>query len=338
MKSICGHKTDDDFYNMFRKVEEIKPATKDSYIYSLKRITKLTGKSLCDSILEPKKTYSVLAKGITSKPTLQTTIASVLAVLKYTGEKVKNVKLYDKWYNVCAPLLEEQRKARVSNEPTERQRKVFVTWEEVIDMYEKLSIKQYASDEHMLIAFYYMLKPRRQMDYHRVKVIDKQGDKPEGLHTYIDLTAKEPCIVVSLYKTAGSHKTWKRPLTAEHVAIIKKSLKDTPREYLFTKRNGEPYDKPNSYTKRSNRMLNKMFGKAVTVNTLRHSYSTHRFEDKDLSLLDRIEDAKDMGHSLETHLAYVLKMSKKKKGKNDDAKFVFKKKGKTFVCTEVRSA
>jgi integrase len=342
MKSICGHKTDEDFYEMFQKVDEIKPATKDSYIYSLKRVTKITGKSLCESILHPKKTFSLLEKGIPSKSTLQTTIASVLAVLKYTGEKVNNRKLHEKWSEVCSPLLQERIKERASNEPTERQREVFVTWDEVEKMYAKLSKENYASDEHMLIAFYYMLRPRRQLDYHRIKVIQHEGDKVKGLDTYVDLLAKKPFIAISRYKTAKSYKTWKWPLAQQHVDIIKESLRKTPREYLFTKANGEPYSIPNSYTKRSNRMLHKIFGKAVTVNILRHSFSTHRDADKSLTLWDRMEDAKAMGHSLETHLSYVLKMSEDKKEKEvtknnkKDVQYIMKKKGRTYVCTEVR--
>lgn len=334
MKSICGYKTDQDFYDMFRKVDQIKDATKESYIYSLKRITRITNKSLCESILDPIKTFAILQEGISSKPSLLTTIAAVLAVLKYTGEKVKNESLYDKWYATCAPLLQDQMKSRTSNEPTKRQLDAMVTWDEVKEMYMKLGKEAYASEDHLLISFYYLLKPRRQEDYHRIKVIQKAGDKVEGLDSYIDLTAKQPMIVVKKYKTSDSHKTWIKVLKPEHIKLIKASLKKTPREFLFIKDNGEPYTKANSFTQNSNRMLKKMFGKPVTVNTLRHSYSTFRDADRSLTLRDRLEDAKDMGHSLETHMAYVLKTTSKPK-KKDEVKFILKKKGKTFVCTEV---
>jgi hypothetical protein len=51
--------------------------------------------------------------------------------------------------------------------------------------------------------------------------------------------------------------------------------------------------------------LNKIFGKGVSVNALRHSYLTDRFQSGKISLLELTNTAKNMGHSLEQSLEYV---------------------------------
>lgn len=335
MKLICSQKTDEEFYKVLNETDGIKTGTKEAYIYSLKRITKITDKSLCDSLRTPKETYKKLAATL-QRSTLNTTVSSVLAVLKHTGEKHKNKKLFDVWYEVCLPLFQEVKRVRLSNEPTERQKETQVTWEEVGEMYEKLKKEEYGSKAHLRLSFYYLLKPRRQADYHRIRVLTRKEDvETDSMDSLIDLRVKEPFIEVREYKTSKWHKVWKKTLNPEHVALIKWNIEKTPRTYMFEMRDGSAYSAPNSYTRDTNRILNKIWNKPVTVNSLRHSYSTHRNNDRSLSLGDRLEDAKDMGQSLGTHLAYVLRTAKD--GKKPSAKFIMKKKGKTFVCTEVKS-
>jgi hypothetical protein len=352
MKLICSVKTDEDFYDVLRKSDEIKGTSKDSYIYSMKRITKITGKTLCESLRTPKETYAQLVANVKSRSTLNTTVSSVLAVLKHTGEKHKNKGLFEAWYEVCLPLFQEIKKVRLSNEPTDRQKDVELSWDEIGKMYEKLKRDEYGSKAHLRLSFYYLLKPRRQADYHRIRVLTKKNDKVDegSKDTLIDLRVKEPYIEVREYKTSKWHKIWRKTLKPEHAELIRWSVENSPRLYLFEKKNGEPYDVPNSYTKDTNRILYKVWKKAVTVNSLRHAYSTHRNNDRNLSLGDRLEDAKDMGQSLETHLAYVLRNSKtEKKEKKDEKekkeknetpkagpKFIVKKRGRTYVCTEIR--
>lgn len=339
MKLICSAKTDEDFYKVLNETNNIKAGTKESYIYSLKRITKITGKSLCESIRDPKETYAKLAANLKGS-TLNTTVSSVLGVLKHTGEKHKNKRLFDVWYEVCLPLFQEVKKARLSNEPTERQKEAEVSWEEVGKMFNKLKRERYGSKAHLRLSFYYLFKPRRQMDYHRIRLLKgKDEDLPtDSKDSFIDLRVKEPYIEEREYKTSKWHKAWKKILLPEHVELIRWSLEKSPRSYMFEKKDGKPYSVANSYTKATIRILKRIWKKPVTVNSLRHAYSTHRNNDRTLTLGERLEDAKDMGQSLETHLAYVLQNAKKEK-KNvtkPGSKFIMKKKGKTFVCTEVR--
>ena len=56
--------------------------------------------------------------------------------------------------------------------------------------------------------------------------------------------------------------------------------------------------------------LNKIFGKNVSVNILRHSYISEQYKNKslgELSVNEIQENATKMAHSLNTHLQYIKK-------------------------------
>jgi hypothetical protein len=64
--------------------------------------------------------------------------------------------------------------------------------------------------------------------------------------------------------------------------------------------------------------LNKIFGKNVSVNILRHSYLSQRFADGKISLKELSQTAKNMGHSLEQSLEYVKLDAPKESNKSDN--------------------
>jgi site-specific recombinase XerC len=83
-------------------------------------------------------------------------------------------------------------------------------------------------------------------------------------------------------------------------------------EYLFVSKNGTPFKKGNrginSFAQQSKRDLTAIFGKEVTVNTLRHSYATHqvmRYKNDEITMKELEEGAMDMAHSLRQQLMYV---------------------------------
>jgi hypothetical protein len=71
-------------------------------------------------------------------------------------------------------------------------------------------------------------------------------------------------------------------------------------DYLLNDSNWKPLTQV-TFTQR----LNKIFGKNVSVNILRHSYLTDRFQSGKISLKQLSDTATNMGHSLEQSLQYV---------------------------------
>ena len=96
-----------------------------------------------------------------------------------------------------------------------------------------------------------------------------------------------------------------------------KSCISSAKKYLFVQKNGEPYDKPNTFNKWANRTLKKIFKKDnFSLTTLRHIYITRRdlkLEEK--SGLERDKIAKVMGHSVGTQQNYLWHTYEKEQNK-----------------------
>jgi hypothetical protein len=306
---------------------KISDASKETYIYSLKRAEKATGMSISDVVNNPDESAAKLNNAIPHAPSLKITIASILAVLKHSGLKLKDKTLFNKWYRHYMPLLKEANDNRVNNVPSKRQLAAVISWDVVRQMYEKIKTAEYGSDRHLLLAFYYLMCPRRQEDYYEIfiKKNMKQNDSEYG--AVLDMTVARPVINVRIFKTAKTMQPWSKQLPSQLVNILTTSLEKHPRMFVFVQNNGEKFSNRNSFTQYSNRILKSMFGKNVTVNSLRHAYSTYR-NHQALTLKERKNDSYDMGHSLETHLSYAVDVDKKKYVK-------IVKDNTTYVCRKV---
>lgn len=299
-KNICDYESDDMFYDFILKTPKIRLATKQTYIFALKRITSITKKPLCVSIESANVTYKKLREQIQSNSSLKTTVATILAIMKYTGEKTRNKPLFEKWYRIYKPLVEDAENHRKANLPTQRQMDTMIKWEEVVKVYKGTTI---TNEQRLVLAMYCLVPPRRQQDYFAVNLTKPKVNNNES---YIDLKTAD--MVIKHFKTVDKYNTWTTKIPNELVDLINKSLKDNPRDYLFVMNSGKPFGNRNSFTKYSNRILEKIFGKKVTVNCLRHAFSTWRNSDRTLTIGERMNDAAAMGHSLETHLSYALKI------------------------------
>lgn len=302
-------------------------ASKETYIYSLKRAEKATNMTISDVINNPDDSAAKLKAAIDHAPSLKLTIASILAVLKHSGLKQKDKALFNKWYRHYMPLLKIANDNRVNNVPSKRQLTAGIDWEVVHQMHEKLKTTEYASDKHLLLAFYYLICPRRQEDYFEIfiKKDIEQDDSAYG--AVLDMTVARPVINVRTFKTAKTMQPWSKQLPKELVNILQANVEKRPRSFVFVQSNGEKFNNRNSFTQYSNRILKNIFSKTVTVNSLRHAYSTYR-NHQSLTLKERKNDSYDMGHSLETHLSYAVDTPKKHYIK-------IKKDNATYVCRKV---
>jgi hypothetical protein len=315
--------TSDNIYLDALKNAQIAESTTDNYINGLNRIKAILEKqsqnSSIDYILNNADAiYPLLSSNISNKGSLKTTIASVLGVMKHCNFKSTNKPQFAAWYRRYRPLLEEVNRQEKSSIPTERQTKGMVRWGDVIAIRNRLGKVEYGSRDHLLLSMYTYLAPRRQEDYHRVFLITTlpYPDKMSVYPDYLDLTKSPPLLVINSYKTAKTFDAWEKELTNEYktlVDIIKYSIRVNPREYLFTQANGEPYTNTIAYTRFSNRVIKKYFGKDASLNSLRHAAVKASLTDGDKSYDDQNKYAIDMGHGFDTHRKYN-KIDPKKAG------------------------
>jgi integrase len=235
----------------------------------------------------------------TNAATLHTTLIAFLSVVRLEGGADKQV-LQRVWYPALSEVAKKLREQRASHTMTPRQKQVHVTWEQVTDAFQNLSKTRYGKRDHLLLAMYYLLPPRRQMDYTNVKLVTEAQDDTQS---HINMGAAKPYIRVVKFKTAKFMDPWQKPLPTALLRILRASLRSEPRRYLFTQSDGSPYNCVNSFTKHTNRTLKNIFHKAVTINTLRHAFATHIHK---TNVSKQPQVAFDMGHSIDMHKAYVL--------------------------------
>jgi len=314
-KEFCLSRPDTHYIQCIDKAE-LSDKTKAAYNFSIQRIQKLLpDKTLCEIMITPESSFKTLQHSITNPGSLQTTCASLLAIFKHAGIKTDRPAVWKAWYDLYHPLSSEITKQRESNVPTDNQERARVEWDSVTKAVDIMSRKEYGSRNHVLLSIYTLLPPRRQEDYHAVYIYQDPTDTTPKTdhHAYIDLTLYKPVIHVKDFKTATALQPWTKEIPPRLVNIIKKSLLIDPRQYLLTQKDGKPYTSANSFTQFNNRALKKMFGDHVTLNSLRHSYSTKIKQDNDMSVAEHKQIAKDMGHSQSTNMVYAFITPPKKK-------------------------
>jgi len=128
------------------------------------------------------------------------------------------------------------------------------------------------------------IAPRRSLDYTEFKIsnIDKDADN------YLDKNE----LVFNKYKTAKFYNEQRVSCPKELLSILKKWIKTNNNDYLLFDSNGEKLT-----SVKLNQRLEKIFGKKVAVNLLRHSFLTDRFKDEieRKSAMDKV--AQNMGTS-----------------------------------------
>jgi len=144
----------------------------------------------------------------------------------------------------------------------------------------------------LLGGFY--IPPRRSKDYvnFKIKNIDKNEDN------YMDKNK----LIFNSYKTAKTYGQQNLDIPKALKSILVKWIKVNPTEYLL-------FDislKPLSNVK-LNQRLNKLFGKKVSVNQLRHTYLTEKYGDM-IDIKNQLnKDMSDMGSSSIQEQIYIKK-------------------------------
>lgn len=142
------------------------------------------------------------------------------------------------------------------------------------------------------------IEPNRVKDW----VCFKINNIEKGKDNYMEGKASKCQLVFNSYKTAKFYGEKRLTCPPELYKILTTfvSYVKPHSDYLLNDSNWKPLSQV-TFTQR----LNKIFGKNVSVNILRHSYLTDRFQSGKISLKQLSDTATNMGHSLEQSLEYV---------------------------------
>ena len=198
-----------------------------------------------------------------------------------------DLKLKEIVYDLYKDLREKSGDEQFENRMNKKQWSL----EELISIMRNINITDYKSTMIKLLLAMYTLNPPLRNDYYNVKINDANNPN------YIDLKNK----ILNVY-CLKSKKYQKVLLCDELIDIINESLIVLPRNYLFTKKNGDNFSSAASLSVSLLNLLKEfMNDKHFSFNTFRHAYAEWSLKQ---DVKTRINAADNMMHSRLTHLRY----------------------------------
>ena len=198
-----------------------------------------------------------------------------------------DLKLKEIVYDCYRDLREKSGDEQFENRMNKKQ----WTLEELISIMRNINMTDYKSTMIKLLLAMYTINPPLRNDYYNVKIND--GNNSNN----IDLKNK----ILNVY-CLKSKKFQKVLLCDELIDIIKESLIVLPRDYLFTKKNGDNFSSAASLSVSLLNLLKEfMNDKHFSFNTFRHAYAEWSLKQ---DVKTRINAADNMMHSRLTHLKY----------------------------------
>ena len=198
-----------------------------------------------------------------------------------------DLKLREIVYDCYRDLREKSGDEQFENRMNKKQ----WTLEELISIMRNINMTDYKSTMIKLLIAMYTLNPPLRNDYYNVKINDGNNSN------YIDLKNK----ILNVY-CLKSKKYQKVLLCDELIDIIKESLIIIPRDYLFTKKNGDNFSSAASLSvSLLNLLKDFMNDKHFSFNTFRHAYAEWSLKQ---DVKTRINASENMMHSRLTHFHY----------------------------------
>lgn len=266
-----------------------------------------------DDVVEHHK--EILESLMTYKPNIRKTkLSAFIVVLDQKDKTSDDIKeIIDNYRKQLFADADDVDKDEKKQKLSESQEKNYITWDEVLKIYENLRTeaeplfklenlnkKQYNKlQEFVLLSLYVLTPPRRSLDYaqFKIKSIDESADN----YMTVKGRKKEGTLIFNAYK--NSKRLGKQEVKISNALrnIIQKWITKNPNEYLITTNTGNRIEQP-----RVNLMLNNIFNKNIGSSLLRHIFLTHKYGDVDLEEMEKTTH--DIGNSeIVRTLKYVKK-------------------------------
>jgi len=219
---------------------------------------------------------------------------------------------------------EDTEKQEEKQKLTKTQEENYITWEEVMKVYESLKTeaeplfklenlnkKQFNKlQEFVLLSMYVLTPPRRSLDYAQFKI--RNPDLENDNYMITKGKKKEATLIFNAYK--NSKRLGKQEIKVSNALrnIINKWILKNPHEYLLVNNNGNKIEQP-----KINLILNNIFGRNIGSSMLRHIFLTQKYGD--VNLMDIKATTEAMGNSeIERTLKYVKKNEQEVEETPDD--------------------
>lgn len=256
------------------------------------------------AFLKQKMAIKQKLQDIKNDNTRKSYVASIVAILN--RQKGKAWEDLNKYYK--AIFLKERSifAEKKPSEKSETQEKNWLTWDEVMAIFNKLKEKADEVEkkprlsnadrktlEHYMILALYVLQPPRRNDWYYM-VLGKGDDESRN---YVDMKGGK--YYFNNFKTAKSGKET-IDIPEEIMPTLKSYISKmnlTEGDYLLF-----PDDENRSNSNRMTKSLNSIMGKKVGASMLRHIYLSHKYGKV---MKDQEQDAEFMAHSVAMQKDYV---------------------------------
>jgi integrase len=256
------------------------------------------------AFLKQKMAIKQKLQDIKNDNTRKSYVASIVAILN--RQKGKVWEDLNKYYK--AIFLKERSifAEKKPSEKSETQEKNWLTWDEVMAVFNKLKEKADEVEkkprlsnadrktmEHYMILALYVLQPPRRNDWYYM-VLGKGDDESRN---YVDMKGGK--YYFNNFKTAKSGK---------EVIDIPEEIMPTLKSYISKMNLTEgdyllfPDDENRGNSNRMTKSLNSIMGKKVGASMLRHIYLSHKYGKV---MKDQEQDAEFMAHSVAMQKDYV---------------------------------
>lgn len=289
---------------------DIAERTKENYVDVLERVLSGMGKPIEWIILHPNATYDWYKTNVSASTESKLMLASAVNKMTqiYSGFALKHAEHVQRWREMIKESNKAKREKYRSHKMAETKYKKAVMYEELKNVYCKLSkdatVMTRSMTSHMrfiLLTMLLSIKPKRA-DLGTVYVaVDKAVPEEKKRGNYIEIQGKTGKLYLNRYKTAKTYGTLEETLPVTTVNIIRKSLTVEPREYLLVNTKGEPYTNKD-YSKFFTRMCEHHFGKGMCATIWRSVFVSENV-DFNLDPLILEENARLMGHSVAMQMA-----------------------------------
>jgi hypothetical protein len=144
---------------------------------------------------------------------------------------------------------------------------------------------------YIILSIYTLIPPRRLLDYTLFKIrnVDKENDNYMEKNTFI----------FNKYKTAKFYGSQNIEIPRKLKDILKKWIMMNPTDYLLFDNHKKPLN-----PSKLNQRLNKIFGKKLSVNMIRHIFISDEVL-KNIPALEKLKDtATKMAHDINMQMLY----------------------------------
>lgn len=301
-------RSDDDFIQAI-KASPLAVSTKKNYLSRLNTLKRYMGdKPIMDIVLGGEETVKAIVDHYPSAKTQKGFFIVILALFKYVDGLQEDVPkdVWRQWATSYGETNDRIEEHAMLNQPSERQREGYVPWADFKKRVYDLPSK---GIDKLLVAMYSLIEPLRG-DYNRVRIYKGRLPTKDREDNYLWIKAKGDMLLrIGEHKTALSYGAIETEIPDELARIIKDNLKANPRDWLFTDKNGEPLS-DNNFVKLVARRFEKIYGKPLTINLVRHSY-INSLDLNTLSIAERQRIARQMGHDWIRQQQYRLLFNKK---------------------------